>query len=144
MMKYSGLLLKSLGCPLGIGIVLLAAGCGGKFDSRVSGKVTLDGKLLDSGIVTFHPNAKGPTAYGVIDNSGEYEVAIGHEAGLPSGDYLVTVVANEKPVEYTTGNGPPPPGRRLTPEHLSNKKTTDLHRTVDPGNSRYDLELSTP
>lgn len=76
------------------------AGCGGGKRLPVSGAVTLDGKPLNDGVVTFSPNsAKGNTAQvtctGVVKD-GHYElqtIAITRSnsgSGAPPGWYKVT------------------------------------------------------
>jgi hypothetical protein len=106
--------------------------------------VTLDGKPLDRGLVAYYPKNGGPIAYGVIDHEGEYFLMTGRELGIPAGDYAVTVVSNEEPQRRLGEPGPPPPGRRLTAERISDKRTTDLHYTVEPGGNKIDLELMSP
>lgn len=131
-----------------LGVIVLGTtaclGCGGTYDAQVAGQVTLDGKPLERGVVAYYPAAGGPVGFGVIEQDGHYDVVIGREAGLPPGDYAVTVVANEPSTVSLTGSGPPPPGRRLTPQHVSDKATTDLHFTVEPGGNTIDLALSSP
>src|SRR4249920_2004114 len=95
---------------------VLLTGCGGPFDSSAKGVVTLDGATLPSGWVTFYPTAGGPSAYGRIDESGSYVMQTGSSIGLPSGEYQVTVIANEPPKELRAKDGgPPPPGKQITP-----------------------------
>ncbi len=121
-------------------VVLMLAGCGSEFGAEVSGVVTLDGIPLENGIVAFHPEHGGPVAHGVIGKDGSYVVLTGRQEGLPIGDYTVTVVANETP-RIDAGSGPPPPGRRLTSEKVSDKSTTDLHYNVESGHNQIDLNL---
>lgn len=116
-------------------------GCGSQYDSQVYGTVTLDGIPLERGVIAYYPKKEGPTAHGVISTDGEYSVMTGRENGIPPGEYDVTVVSNEKP-NTSQDNGPPSPGMKLTPEHLSDRKTTDLHYTVEPGNNQIDLSLT--
>ncbi len=122
-------------------LVFLAVGCGSAYDARVSGTVTLDGLALERGIVAFHPSGSGPTAHGVIDADGRYDLMVGRERGLASGEYDVTVVSTEARDAAKQGGGPPPPGRRLTTELISNRSTTYLHYSVSPGSNHIDLEL---
>ena len=123
--------------------IAVCIGCG-RYDARVSGTVTLDGKVLDRGIVAYYPESGGVVAYGVIDGNGEYHLMTGRDAGLPPGEYDVTVVANEVPERQPGKSGPPPPGKRLTAESVSDRRTTDLHYTVEPGGNVIDLELFSP
>jgi hypothetical protein len=123
--------------------LLFLSGCGGAFDSTVAGTVTLDGKVVPRGLVAFHPVAAGPAAYAQIDESGNYTVRTGRDAGLPPGEYQVTVTANEPPAAEKTANGfPPPPGKAITPARYGMKETSALKFTVAPGKNEINLELS--
>jgi hypothetical protein len=122
---------------------LLAAGCGGTYDSSVHGTVTLDGTNLTSGIVAFYPATGGPAAYAYIGGGGEYVVRTGREEGLPSGEYGISVTANEPSASATRADGgPPPPGKMITPAWYRSKDTSGLQRTVEPGDNEINLELT--
>jgi hypothetical protein len=124
---------------------LAAAGCGGMYDSTVSGLVTLNGQPLTRGAVAFFAADKAP-AYAQIDTSGRYEVFTGKEEGLPSGQYGVTVVSREPPAQQRSKlGGPPPPGKQITPEWYGNPATSGLNYTVESGSNEINIELnSTP
>jgi hypothetical protein len=124
-----------------IGVV--TAGCGGAYNAKVGGNVTLDGSPVPTGTVSFLPTAGGPPAYARIDSSGNYTVRTGREEGLPAGEYAVSVVANEPPaVKATAQGGPPPPGKAITPPWYRSQETSGLKFTVSPGKNVIDLELS--
>jgi len=127
-------------------LLVSAVGCGGTFDSGVTGVVTLDGKVVPCGTISFQPKAGGPAAYARIDADGNYVVLSGRVEGLPSGDYYVTVSANEPPtVTQTAQGGPPPPGKPITPQWYRTRNTSPLTFVVEPGNNEINLELtSTP
>jgi hypothetical protein len=130
-----------------VGLALMAvAGCGGTFDSAVSGVVTLDGNTVPRGTISFQPKAGGPAAYAQIEQDGSYVVRTGRENGLPSGDYYVTVTSNEPPaVTQTAEGGPPPPGKAITPSWYRSRNTSGLSFVVEPGSNEINLELtSTP
>jgi hypothetical protein len=133
--------------PVSLTLLALAAcaftGCGGPFDAAVSGVVTLDGVAVPGGTVTFNPVQGGPAAYARIDEDGAYTVQTGSEAGLPSGEYQVTVSANEPPTtEQISRGGPPPSGKPITPLWYRLKDTSGLRFTVQPGNNEFDLKLT--
>jgi hypothetical protein len=133
-------LLVKVAIPLSalIGVV----GCGGPYDASVSGVVTLDGNVVPRGTVAFQPVAGGPPAYGPIADDGSYTIRTGREEGLPSGEYAVTVTANELPtVQQTASGGPPPPGKAITPPWYRSKETSGLRFTVESGANGFDLEL---
>jgi hypothetical protein len=123
--------------------LLCVAGCGGPYDSKVAGKVTLDGKVIPTGTVAFLPVSSGPPAYGRVDSSGIYIIQTGRELGLPSGDYLVAVTANEpSQVTKTADGGPPTAGKAITPAWYGNKDSSGLKFTVKKGANTIDLELN--
>ena len=124
-------------------LCLFVSGCSS--GGSVSGSVKLDGNLLKTGVVTFHPVAGGAAAIGPVDSSGNYELFIGKDQAIPPGDYLVTVDAaeatsSEAPVEKGPPRPPPPP-KRITPNKYANKETTDLKVTVKAGSNKIPLEL---
>ncbi|MEN1679155.1 MAG: carboxypeptidase-like regulatory domain-containing protein [Planctomycetota bacterium] len=118
-------------------------GCGGPFDARVKGQVSLDGQPLTVGTVTFAPASSGPSAFAKIDDSGNYELSVGRQRGLPSGQYTVTVVAREKTTVQRTDGGPPPPGKLITPPWYKSTNDSGLSFTVEPGSNSIDLDLNT-
>lgn len=123
--------------------VATATGCGGAYDSTVSGAVTLDGKTVNRGTVAFHPTAGGPAAYARVSEDGSYYVRTGREEGLPAGEYIATIVANEPPAEsHSKLGGPPPPGKSITPRWYRSMKTSGLRFKVEPGSNEFNLELT--
>jgi hypothetical protein len=122
---------------------LLAGGCGGVYDSTVTGNVTLDGNGVPRGTVAFHPRSGGPAAYSPIADNGSYAVRTGRESGLPAGEYDVTVTANERPSEADIAKGgAPPPGKAITPIWYRSKESSGLKFTVEPGSNVINLELT--
>jgi hypothetical protein len=122
-------------------LIAVCAGCGGGQQASVSGVVTIDGTPVARGTVTYYPTAPGSAAYGTISEDGSYEVRTGREAGLPPGEYLVTVAANEAAPRNAEA-GPPPPGKLLVPRHYRFKDQSGLKFTVAEGHNEIDLELS--
>ncbi len=123
-------------------LAVTAIGCGGTYDATVSGAVTLDGNQLSRGTVAYHPVSGGPAAYARIGGDGSYSVQTGREEGLPSGEYEVTVVANEPPVEKQSNlGGPPAPGKPITPPWYRTKQSSGLRFTVEAGDNDINLEL---
>jgi hypothetical protein len=131
------LLLSLLAAVCLIGIV----GCGGVYDSTVTGIVTLDGNPLPRGTVAFNPE-NGPPAYGQINSTGEYAVMTGREEGLPAGSYVVTVVSNEAPTELGKDGAPPPAGKPITPPWYRSKQTSGLNYSIEAGSNEINIELS--
>jgi hypothetical protein len=119
-----------------------AVGCGGSYDSTVTGMVTLDGKVVPRGNVAYQPVSGGPVAYAAISENGAYSLRTGRENGLPAGEYQVTVTSNEPATQRQTANGgPPPPGKPITPIWYRLNDTSGLRFTVSPGSNEINLEL---
>jgi len=128
---------------LAAAVVIPLAGCGGK--AEVSGLVTLDGRPLGTGVVTFTPASGGPTGYAAIGADGRYEVQVGANRGLPAGAYVVTVAANEAPPEGTVpGPGPDAEGIAplLTPQRYADRETSPLKVILRSGTQELPLELT--
>jgi len=120
-------------------------GCGGAYDAAVSGVVKLDGNVVPRGTVTFAPDGGGPTAYGLIQSDGAYQLRTGREEGLPTGKYSVTVAANEAPVAAGRDGGPPPTGKAITPEWYRNPAASGLSYAIKNGDNEINIDLtSTP
>lgn len=122
---------------------LTLAGCGGPYDSTVAGAVSLDGKPLRVGLVTFDPQETGSSAYGVIGADGMYTLCTGRKEGLASGDYDIAVTAYEPSGVPGSQGGPPPMGKALVAERYRSPSTSGLNFTVKPGDNTIDLELTT-
>jgi hypothetical protein len=123
----------------------LAIGCSGQATLYpVTGHVTLNGKAMSGGYVTFKPDkAKGnnfggePTAE--IDANGDYTLATNGKPGAPAGSYKVVVGA--------------PPGdvtdpAKARPKILINAKYLDAAKTplekevvATPQSGAYDLDV---
>jgi hypothetical protein len=124
-------------------VAICIAGCGGRYDATVTGTVKLDGVAVPRGTVALNPVQGGPAAYARIDENGRYTVRTGRETGLPTGDYQVTITANEPATaEQTAGGGPPPLGKPITPIWYRSKETSDQRFTLKSGHNKIDLELS--
>ena len=132
----TGHLLPSTCC-----LLLALAGCGGH-ESTVSGTVTLDGRPLERGTVTFHPQADGTPGYGAIDPEGQYTVQTNNRVGLSPGDYVITVVALEPSEPPSSPMGMPSPGKTLAPRRYASVDSSDLRHAVEPGPNRIDLKLT--
>lgn len=133
--------------------LFVAAGCGGpanKYDSVVTGTVTIDGELANSGTVTFHPTNGGKMAIGRIHPDGSFSLRTGQgdlrkvDGGtVEPGEYIVTVSINGPPVEgsQVIEGAPPIPGPSLVAAKYASQATSDLKRTVKEGSQVIILEL---
>lgn len=132
--------------------VLLAAalvGCrrGGELLIPVQGRVTLQGKPLAAGAISFRPDvqqANGslhqPT--GRIDADGKYRLFVGRREGAPPGHYKVVVFANE-PTEENSQHVHPGMPKSLIDRRYNAPQTTPLAAEVKPGaaSASFDFDL---
>jgi hypothetical protein len=119
--------------------IVLWVGCRPSSEATVHGIVTLDGKPLSSGTVTFHSANGTLSSNGSIRSDGEYELSTGKTRGLPAGEYIATVVAYQSMNQQAATVMAMP--KRITPERYGNPKTSDLKETVKPGDNPIDLVL---
>lgn len=135
---------RLFGCiPLIIAVCLCGVGCG-KYAATVSGDVTLDGRPLTSGVVTYTPVGKGPSAYGNVGPDGTYRLQTGAESGLEPGGYKVTVAANataEEAAAMGVKIGREGIMPLLTPRKYADVATTPLTLTVVRGSQTINLAL---
>jgi hypothetical protein len=122
--------------------LLMASGCGGPYDSAVTGVVTLNSVPLTTGVVSFAPQGPGAMANGRIRPDGTYELWTGREEGLASGQYVVSVIATESTGDRGKDGGPPPMGKLITPPWYQNPDTSGLTFTVAPGDNEINLPLT--
>jgi hypothetical protein len=119
---------------------LFLVGCGKSGHAQVSGTVTLDGKPVNKGVVTFHPlNQQGAVASGTIDTSGRFTLQVGEEHFVPVGEYEITVLATEPLPE--TSPGEEPGLRDLTPAKYKDTSTSGLRKQLTTGTNTVVLEL---
>ena len=118
-------------------------GCGDSDFATVTGQVTLDGKQLDGGAVTFIPEKSGALAYGDIAPDGTYSLqSSGSMKGLKPGDYIATV---------SHRSGRPSPGMtiaqiqalEMVPVRYTVPEASDLHLYIEAGENHIDLDLRT-
>ena len=124
-------------------LALALAGCGGSGLVTVKGKVTLDGKALTSGTVTFHPSGTGATSYGTLQSDGTFRVQSGTEQGLAPGKYRVTVMAMAASPTPGPGNVEVVP-KSLVPAKYTSPGTSGLEYTVPAGGGQFDIALKSP
>src|SRR4051812_23362209 len=76
-------------------VVMLVAGCNSNGRQSPRGAVTLDGTLLESGVIKFipQPGTNGPSAGGLIE-AGQFSVASGK--GVFPGSYRVEITSIHK------------------------------------------------
>jgi len=132
-------------CPFGgrpfviflcLGALLASVGCGEK-RAEVSGKVTVDGKPLNSKLITIlfapdkdNPIKKIPSA--AVDANGNYTIMTGGKGGVPLGWYKVIVVILP---------GDPPPNFDPSCTDV-NKTPLSVEVVANPEPGHYDLKLA--
>ena len=132
------------GIHAGTAAALLAlVGCSGGDTvpplSPVKGSVTVDGKPVTSGAVTFYPVAADPnhryaSPTGQIDSAGTYELFTSGQPGAPAGKYKVTVNPSMVPTQ----------GAKSLPKAPFDEKYRQEKKTplqVDVPAASYDLKL---
>jgi hypothetical protein len=124
-------------------LLALTIGCGSTYDASVSGIAMLNDAPLKTGTVKFTPELSGPSGYGSIEGDGTYSIMIGREEGLPSGSYVVTVVANEESVPNKNPSLPPMPGKAITPAWYRDPGTSPMKISVAPGSNDVPLKMTT-
>jgi hypothetical protein len=134
--------------PVLLSAALLAVwGCGSSGPDGlvpVSGKVTVGGKALTKGSVSFRADKlRGNTStaepYGQINEDGTYTLYTNKRAGAPVGKYVVLVEASEEP---------DPNNPSATPKAIVDPKYSDPERPIlqidvvdNPKPGHYDLPL---
>lgn len=121
-----------------INVVLLFGLCGcGANVSTISGKVTIDGKILDKGDIGFHQAEGVVVSTTQINQDGSYK--IGAEANTLPGNYKIVIIANE--VSIGKGPGSVPMPTRITPLAYSNKEQTPLKAELKAGSNEFNFDL---
>jgi hypothetical protein len=122
-----------------VAAVVLAGGCGSDLP-QVTGSVTYRGQPVAEGKVVFHPIGIGVVGYGALQSDGTFAVQTGSAAGLPEGDYKVTVVATR--VTPSSQPGGVPTFEHLIPERYGRAQDTDLQvKVTADGENDFPLEL---
>jgi hypothetical protein len=114
----------------------------------VRGQVTLQGKPVTRGAVSFRPlPERGNTSLhqpsAEIDEFGYYTLETGNREGASPGWYKVLVVAQAEDPAGPTKTGMPSPGRSLINKKYANLAATDLMVEVveQPVPGAYDLKV---
>ncbi len=121
---------------------LVTAGCSGGDPlgrQTISGKVTLDGRPLDSGTIHFEPlDETGGHGSGGVITDGRYELPAAH--GLPEGNYRVSISAPEViDQEPVMGRELPPPAERVPPRYNIESQLTA--KVTNEGPNGFDFQL---
>jgi len=142
-------------------LVLLAplglSGCG-PGTATVSGKVTIDGKPLKAGNLTFIPSAAGKQSRGMtINENGEYKlehvpvgpvtICVETESLNPAGKRMPPAykppAGQKAPEGFGSGDSAAEAAKRYVPipKKYAEKDTSGLTYEVKSGSQEYDIEL---
>lgn len=122
-----------------VSVVSLVLGCGGAPKDPlkrqpVSGNVTLDGKPMDQGSISFQPVADaGATASGATITAGRYQIPAA--SGLAPGEYRVVILSPEPEVPRSADEMMNNPSTEPRKERVAAKfnQATELKVTVKEG-----------
>lgn len=81
-------------CVALLPLLVLVVGCGPKI-SKVSGTVKVDGEPTSNLIVAFTPLDGGTSAAATTDSSGNYTLSSNLGAGIPPGNYRVSITTEQ-------------------------------------------------
>ena len=117
-------------------LVACVVGCHrGEKLAAVSGTVTFEGEPLTEGVVTFSNPAKGIHMNARLDAQGHYEVRMAKGAGLPPGEYQVSV---SPPVPDTPVRMPEFP---KIPHKYRDPKTSELSLSLTEDGAILDIDM---
>jgi hypothetical protein len=123
---------------------LIFSGCGGSREDlvTVTGKITIEGRPLREGAISFHPNDKsGRIFYGIIE-SGTYTMYHQRRNEIPVGRYKVVVASFIAP-----GDPPEKPAAKGTNSRIDLRynalPTTPIiiEAKKEPSPGAYDISL---
>jgi hypothetical protein len=117
-------------------------GCGSEFGATAEGVVTLDGKPISPGLITFAP--EGPSevpAVSDLDPNGRFVLTTNKKPGVKPGKYRVAIQAF-RPPDVPEGQRTMKPSEKLVPEKYFDVNTSGLEFTVAPGTNTIPVELT--
>lgn len=105
----------------------------------VSGWVTVQGRPLESGLISFHvvmDGGNGPPAAGAAIQDGHYAVGVG---GLVPGRYVVQVRSTQ-PSDADGENGTAPPGQERLSAEFNDRSRLEVEVSRF-GRNRFDFDV---
>jgi hypothetical protein len=117
-------------------VALLAAGCGGTEQGSVRGTITVAGKPLSRGSITFLPGAgdRDPVTAAVID--GVYDTGL-----MPAGPARITIMHSTHAPARAGGDLAAPADTPWVPARYHSPDTSGLAVIVRPGANTFDHDL---
>jgi hypothetical protein len=132
---------KTMTKSMAVAIVLMAiVGCGGPVHEGVEGNVTLDGKPVDGGTISFIPT-DGRSASGAWGDitAGKYSLPAGH--GPVAGSYRVEIRWMRATGRMVSGFGTQAPElANVIPGRYN--QTSELKASITPGKNQCDFALA--
>ena len=149
--------MRNLLCALFCASVGVLAGCSSEAKlGPVTGSVSLDGKPVTAGVVTFVAADRSNTASAEITPEGTYSIA-----DAPTGEVVICVRTRGQEYILGPGSGPPPTDSNVsgsagivlnqkknplyvrTPERYEDATKSDLKTVVKPGGATtYDIKMT--
>lgn len=126
-----------------LALIACLVGCGGsEFGATASGVVTLDGKPVTPGLVTFAPEdqAAAPSVSD-LDANGGFTLTTNKKPGLAPGTYRVSIQAF-RPPNVPPGERSFEPSEPLVPEKYLQVDTSGLEYSVQSGSNEINVELT--
>jgi len=117
-------------------LVVVGCGPGGPELGTVTGKVTLDGRPVTNGLVTFTPQAKGGASVGKTDASGQYELLCLDRKGALIGQHKVTVTTLQEAAAVTEMRSDSPEYAKQAAS-ATDQSAYDSAKVVEPIPARY-------
>ncbi|MCS6865128.1 MAG: hypothetical protein RMJ56_12170 [Gemmataceae bacterium] len=109
----------------------------------VKGKVLYKDEPLAGALVTFHPKGrtdlKTVVSTALTQDDGTFSAQTGDKAGMPTGDYVVTIICSEtvKPKAGVITTGPPETRDRLNGAYADKEKST-IRVTIKAGENQLE------
>jgi hypothetical protein len=111
-------------------------------ESQVGGTVTLDGKAVGPGTITFALKGGSTNpATGAIERDGSYQLKTSRTSGLHPGSYQVSLTVFEAP-QGRPGERLYGAAKMITPEKYSSIGTSGLAYEVKPGGNTINIDLT--
>lgn len=119
-----------------VSIAIMVSGCGGRPSRvKVSGKVTIEGKPLSVGGISFKPVEGGRKAGSSFDSEGKYTTTMYEpNDGLPLGSYTVAINSSRQVNDNTK--------RWHAPKKYSDHETSGLTAEITEETSSLNYDLT--
>jgi hypothetical protein len=129
-------------------LCLLSAGCSDRPKmAEVKGTVTLDGKPLPAGTVTFEMKGERPATAKIVNGKITEVTTFDPGDGVPVGQHRVAIAASEDTAALAANPGDPTPkgnymvGKSLIPAAYNNPDTSGLTAEIKPGENTVEFKL---